>query len=138
MKKLQGLKLIEGSIFWETFRGVEVRSVDITHGTLKSNDIHSYTIQPTFKDHEFMQKIGFSKYCYEAKVETVQQLVDNKVKIITESNELIVEMNEVQLDEWKKFATGFVNFYNVDGTECNKFQQENEDEFNEWFASLGK
>ena len=136
--KLSNMKLVEGSSFWEHFRGVEVKSIDISHGRTGAYGIHDYSIIPTFKEHKFMRVSGFSQYYYDARIDTVESNLDGTTTIHTKSNILKVEMTKEQLDQWKEFAGGYIEFINTDGTEDTDCIKAKEDDFNEWFATLGK
>ena len=104
--KLENLQLLEGSIFWEYFRKVEVNSIDIT----LSKGIRDYLIIPTLKNHKFMKERGFSQYYYDASIEEVKNNLDGTFTIVTESNKFKVVMNIEQYNEWKRYADGFIVF----------------------------
>ena len=68
---LEQLRVVEAKT-WEHLRNVEIKFVDIVKGTLRSNSSTSFTIKPTNKHHEFMQKSGFSRYMMETEIRVVE------------------------------------------------------------------
>ena len=68
---LEQLRVVEAKA-WEHSKNVEIKFVDIVKGTLRSNSSTSFTIKPTNKHHEFMQKSGFSRYMMETEIRVVE------------------------------------------------------------------
>lgn len=119
---LKGLQLHNEENIWNSHRGVEVSSLDIVHGTLKSGGILNYTIKPTYADHDFMQQSGYTQYLFETVVQKVQELDGGKVEIATDTIALTVSMDEKQLNEWKEFAGSHIPFYDTNGEKFEKVE----------------
>lgn len=102
---------------WVLMRGVSVKAINIV-----TDVCGKYSFEPTYQDHEFMKKSGYTRYLYEIMVKhiVIEKTGDsNLVKIYghyIESQELmepsmVLEMSNEEIEEWKQcdgwFETGF-------------------------------
>lgn len=135
---LKNIKVVDGSA-WGTARNVEVKTIDIFQGTLKSTVATSYTLQPTYKDHEFMQEIGFSAYCYAVTIKFVE-MVGNQVKLYSDKKLYenqgfgyitTLEMTDADFNTWSQ-SNQFITFMK-DG---EILEYKKDDDFDSWFEML--
>lgn len=97
---------------WVNGRGVEVTSVTITNGTLKSNGIMSYTISPEVEKHDFMRKSGFTRYLYEGNNFTEVKLHGNGTATLYEGyyEVVTIAITDEQIAIWKEWSGDFLAF----------------------------
>ena len=98
MKDIQNVELLNCDI-WETLRFVKVTKIDI-----EMNSSLQYRLIPTYSEHEFMHKIGSTKYTMKTWIKKVESLGNGIYQLYDYSffPSFQIKLSDEQVVTWKE------------------------------------